>query len=155
MQSNRSVTRNPCNKKACLVGGCSPQKQLILQSIKLLWWILISLHLICHKNCLKKSADIIAKGARYSWMVLPYVSEIQYSFPLMLLPPACCTWLASHIPLTVCCIATWTRTLQCLIVFHTHSCSPRLSEHPDFSLQVQICSVRKASVDTFKFVVAD
>lgn len=48
------MTRNPSNKKACLVGECSPQKQLILQSIKLLWWILICLHLMCHKNCFKK-----------------------------------------------------------------------------------------------------
>jgi hypothetical protein len=94
------VTRNPCNKKTCLVGGCSPPKQLILQSIKLLWWIWICLHLVCHKIFFKKICRHYCLRCKMFVGGLPNVSEIQSSFPLKLLPPACCTWQASHSPLT-------------------------------------------------------
>lgn len=149
------MTRNPCNKEACLVGGCSPHKQLILQSIKLLWWILICLHLVCHKIVLKNLQRLLPKV----WdvygcsclMCLRFSTVFHWCyFRLLVVLGRHHTFLSQ-----ICCIATWTSTLQCLTEFHTHSCSSSLSEHPDFSLQVQVCSVRKASVDTFKFVLTD
>lgn len=149
------MTRNPCKKKACLVGGCSPQKQLILQSMKLLWLILICLHWVCHKIVLKNLQRLLPKVQDvHGWsclMCLRFSTIFHWcNFNLLFVLARHHTFL-SHI----CCIATCTRTLQCLTEFHIHSCSPSLSEHPDFSLQVQVCSVRKASVDTFKFVVTD
>lgn len=101
------MTRNPCNKKDCLVGGCSPQKQLIPQSIKLLWWNLICLHLVCNKIVLQNLQRLLPKlWDAHGWsclMCLRFSMVFQWCYFHFSVVLGRHHTLLGH----VCCIATW------------------------------------------------